>query len=66
LAAVATAAAAVLVAGAWWADPTGAIVISLYIVWRWIEIARAQVRQRQAVHTIGLPLRRRLRRAAAW
>jgi divalent metal cation (Fe/Co/Zn/Cd) transporter len=43
LAAGATAAAAVLVQGAWWADPAGAIIISLYIVWRWIEIARAQV-----------------------
>ncbi len=28
----------------WWVDPVGAIVISLYIVYRWIDLCRSQVR----------------------
>ncbi len=31
------------VAGAWWADPAGGIIISLVIMWRWYEIAAQQV-----------------------
>ena len=27
----------------WWADPIGAIIISVYIVWTWIETATEQI-----------------------
>lgn len=27
-----------------WVDPVGAIVISLYIVWRWVVMCKGQVR----------------------
>ncbi len=33
----------------WWADPVGAILISVYIVWTWIETATEQVKQKQKV-----------------
>lgn len=29
----------------WWIDPVGAILISCYIVWSWIGIAREQMNQ---------------------
>lgn len=29
----------------WWVDPVGAILISCYIVWSWIGIAREQMNQ---------------------
>ena len=43
-AAVVAAVAAWMVVNGWWIDPTGAVLISLYIVWRWIDIAKQQVR----------------------
>lgn len=43
LAAVGAALIAGLAPGAWWADPVGAIIISIWIVWRWYEIAAQQV-----------------------
>ena len=46
MAAVATAGIAGYWAEAWWVDPAGAIVISLYILWRWADIAKIQVRSR--------------------
>jgi divalent metal cation (Fe/Co/Zn/Cd) transporter len=46
-AAVATAVLATAVADGWWIDPAGAIVISLYIVCRWVGIAQVQVRRRR-------------------
>lgn len=39
----ATVAVATLVSGAWWVDPAGGIAISLFILWRWYEIAKNQV-----------------------
>lgn len=41
--AIITAIAAGAVAGGWWIDPAGAIAISLYIVARWLAIAKQQV-----------------------
>lgn len=38
-----TAALAVQIDGAWWADGGGAILISLVILWRWFDIAKGQV-----------------------
>lgn len=43
VAAAVTAAAAVQIDNAWWCDPVGAILISAYILWRWIDIARLQI-----------------------
>eukprot|EP00611_Tribonema_gayanum_P030107 TRINITY_DN8260_c0_g1_i1.p1 TRINITY_DN8260_c0_g1~~TRINITY_DN8260_c0_g1_i1.p1 ORF type:complete len:350 (+),score=76.35 TRINITY_DN8260_c0_g1_i1:196-1245(+) len=43
VAAIATAAIAGEVAGAWWADPAGAIVISVWIMWRWSKLTLQQV-----------------------
>lgn len=43
VAAAITAAIATEVAGAWWTDPAGAIAISIYILWRWFDIAQSQV-----------------------
>ena len=34
-----------------WVDPLGAIIISVYIVWRWVVMCKGQVsRQLQASH----------------
>lgn len=41
--AIVTAVAAGLVPNGWWIDPAGAIAISLYIVTRWLAIAKQQV-----------------------
>ena len=40
----------------WWIDPAGAILISVYIVYRWLSIAQEQVRWaclRSAAHLKG-------------
>jgi divalent metal cation (Fe/Co/Zn/Cd) transporter len=44
LCAIITAVLAGVVANGWWVDPVGAIAISLYIVARWLAIAKQQVR----------------------
>jgi hypothetical protein len=44
LCAIITAILAGVVADGWWVDPVGAIAISLYIVVRWLAIAKQQVR----------------------
>lgn len=41
--AIIAAVAAGFVPNGWWIDPAGAILISLYIVSRWIAIAKEQV-----------------------
>lgn len=41
--AIVTAVAAGLVPNGWWIDPAGAIAISVYIVTRWLAIAKQQV-----------------------
>ena len=41
--AIITAVAAGFVPNGWWIDPAGAIAISLYIVARWLAIAKQQV-----------------------
>jgi hypothetical protein len=46
LCAIITAILAGVVANGWWVDPVGAIAISLYIVARWLAIAKQQVRSR--------------------
>lgn len=51
--AIVTAVAAGFVPNGFWIDPAGAIVISLYIVTRWLAIARQQVGQLHA-HQLGL------------
>ncbi|GAX82368.1 hypothetical protein CEUSTIGMA_g9797.t1 [Chlamydomonas eustigma] len=43
LAAAITACIAIEVDNAWWVDGAGAITISLYILWRWFDIAKGQV-----------------------
>lgn len=43
--AIATAAAAFHISGGWWIDPTGAIVISLVIIYRWVGIINEQVKK---------------------
>ena len=43
VAAAATAVIAKGLEGAWWTDGVGAILISLYILWRWLDIAKGQV-----------------------
>jgi divalent metal cation (Fe/Co/Zn/Cd) transporter len=44
LCAIITAILAGVVANGWWVDPVGAVAISLYIVARWLAIAKQQVR----------------------
>lgn len=36
-----------------WVDPVGAIVISLYIVWRWVVICKGQVRALSWLPVLG-------------
>jgi divalent metal cation (Fe/Co/Zn/Cd) transporter len=43
LCAIITAVLAGVVANGWWVDPVGAVAISLYIVARWLAIAKQQV-----------------------
>lgn len=43
MAAVAAAALTQFVEGGWWFDPAFAMIISVWILWRWYSIARAQV-----------------------
>lgn len=53
--AIITAVAASLVPNGWWIDPVGAVAISLYIVARWLAIAKQQVRIAQLAipaHTV--------------
>lgn len=42
--AIVTAAVASVWEKGWWVDPVGAIIISLYIVYRWIDLCKGQVR----------------------
>ncbi|KAL6753201.1 cation efflux protein [Haematococcus lacustris] len=51
--AIITAAIASQVPSAWWADPAGGIAISLFILWRWYDIAKTQV---EKIVGVGAPL----------